>query len=869
MLAYRRRDNCSQRWCHITCPFLVVLVLLHVQISVCTPSSTGAVSICSRDATITRYKRPCSECTSDIRRRRDGLFRGRSTTTCAADAQLNRSTRWEATQLGSRWSRDDTNPSPSPGRGSVPIHARLTLRMVVDRSLFVTLGSSMLSARERALELFNISSRHFTALGITLELAQLKVWSETEDCSILEGGLVRMLKFIRECAWSSVGAVADMTIVLTAEELGTHRGAATQGTAGSPWAVAIVQDHLEQPSTVAALISHELGHVIGLEHTVTAGHVGHSTPVPCPCTDVENTCIMDPVPRGTPTMWSTCSRARAREVLHERAAYLAFTHSCPGHVITEEVLCSHCNGLASQQSHYTKSRLHSNRKQNTQPRYIRSRPCSDRKWTGVELISKMKLQQSDHVTCCQWSSNLYSNWTKQQVHVDDASTVSVSSRTAYRDISQVQRRLAGMSESEDEASTVKTMKISFQVAVNGTWGGWGRWSPCPRTCGQSERYRLRRCLPPSGVPAGTATNCDGTNFQAALCSAPPCHGPGLEWSQWSPCTVRCGDGGMRQRQRRCPVSLAVAECPGGSQTQQSPCNQPPCQRAGMPGWSLWSVWSPCSATCGSGKMSRGRWCNTPHQPQTCGGTNTETRACSRSPCGIMWSAWSQWTSCDRTCGSGTRLRRRQCSRDNQCLGEALQATACDSTRCDSAIPAGGGNAAAVWTQWTEWRGCTEANCHTPDSFQRRTRACTGFPTACNGPTTQQQQCSCNRLAASSHRYGMTEHAPIEQGQNDTQRTLRIVAIVAGSVVGVVILIIIACCAFNKTSKSSTNTPVKAAREPLAQLSANKMIGQRPKERPRPGLARQADPSHYHNVIHGYPNPNSYAGYPVPPPPPPP
>ena len=53
------------------------------------------------------------------------------------------------------------------------------------------------------------------------------------------------------------------------------------------------------------------------------------------------------------------------------------------------------------------------------------------------------------------------------------------------------------------------------------------------------------------------------------------------------------------------------------------------------GWSDYSEWTPCSASCGGGSQERTRECDNP-QPenggQACTGTAKETRPCNILPC---------------------------------------------------------------------------------------------------------------------------------------------------------------------------------------------------------------------------------------------
>jgi len=52
------------------------------------------------------------------------------------------------------------------------------------------------------------------------------------------------------------------------------------------------------------------------------------------------------------------------------------------------------------------------------------------------------------------------------------------------------------------------------------------------------------------------------------------------------------------------------------------------------GWSSWSDWTQCSATCGTGLQARDRVCNrpAPHYGQQCNGSAREVQWCNNYTC---------------------------------------------------------------------------------------------------------------------------------------------------------------------------------------------------------------------------------------------
>lgn len=96
----------------------------------------------------------------------------------------------------------------------------------------------------------------------------------------------------------------------------------------------------------------------------------------------------------------------------------------------------------------------------------------------------------------------------------------------------------------------------------------------------------------------------------------------------------------------------------------SDCNTNPCP-VSCDG--LWSAWSPCSVTCGTGIRNLRIWITRKYEIYTValhGGTpcpfaqNTEERSnCSKPGCPVNCQGqWSDWSACSAVCGSGIQTR---------------------------------------------------------------------------------------------------------------------------------------------------------------------------------------------------------------------
>ncbi|XP_072010680.1 SCO-spondin-like isoform X3 [Engystomops pustulosus] len=323
--------------------------------------------------------------------------------------------------------------------------------------------------------------------------------------------------------------------------------------------------------------------------------------------------------------------------------------------------------------------------------------------------------------------------------------------------------------------------------VNGAWSHWGEWSPCDAICQGGTKSRRRQCEDPP--PKNGGLPCTGESVQTKSCNLQPCGesedcGPEMIYVrsgdcksyQMEPCPLicrglnaeilctsdcmegcRCPRGLYLQDGRcvnisqcRCSVETpeqtsshddcSVCECRDGKMTCDSSACGVDC------GWSAWSQWTPCDQTCGSGVQERFRSPSNP--PSTnggapCEGDIREVREC-YTPCyndtDLMWSEWTAWTSCSRTCfydveSTGLRRRFRHCNHsESLCVGESMQEETCDTPPC----PVVGG-----WSPWSSWTECT-ATCDS--GVQTRNRSCSkpvplhGGP-ECKGPHMQTRECN--------------------------------------------------------------------------------------------------------------------------------
>ncbi|XP_012773675.1 brain-specific angiogenesis inhibitor 2 isoform X3 [Maylandia zebra] len=205
---------------------------------------------------------------------------------------------------------------------------------------------------------------------------------------------------------------------------------------------------------------------------------------------------------------------------------------------------------------------------------------------------------------------------------------------------------------------------------------WSQWSVCSLTCGQGWQVRTRSCV---SSPYGTL--CSGALRETRMCNnTASCPGePGItgsvhglweEWSSWSLCSVTCGRG-SRTRTRKCMDGSGAVAC-GRPEVQTKLCNIAVCPVEGQ--WSDWGPWSKCSVTCDTGTEQRQRRCSpSVHGWAECKGPHQESRECTNPSCsgGGNWGSWNHWSLCSKTCDSGWQRRIRMCE------GTGLQGYPCD------------------------------------------------------------------------------------------------------------------------------------------------------------------------------------------------
>ncbi|KAM6919190.1 properdin-like [Xenentodon cancila] len=152
------------------------------------------------------------------------------------------------------------------------------------------------------------------------------------------------------------------------------------------------------------------------------------------------------------------------------------------------------------------------------------------------------------------------------------------------------------------------VSLLLWVPVDGSWGSWSQFTPCPVTCGVGLQESVRACNSPPPKHGGHP--CPGEERRTVICLTNvhcPVHGAWSEWSQWSNCKypfgnkeIRCQQIGGKQTRNRVCLHQAHngSVCPEDRLTDTRVCyNVDNCYN--LKGrWEGWGSWSLCEPACG-------------------------------------------------------------------------------------------------------------------------------------------------------------------------------------------------------------------------------------------------------------------------------
>ncbi|XP_039268979.2 A disintegrin and metalloproteinase with thrombospondin motifs adt-1-like isoform X2 [Styela clava] len=245
------------------------------------------------------------------------------------------------------------------------------------------------------------------------------------------------------------------------------------------------------------------------------------------------------------------------------------------------------------------------------------------------------------------------------------------------------------------------------------WKSWSPWTACSASCGGGQRTRTRTCqrqnMETKCVHTETDPHCNDIR-------CPTRRATWGSWSYWSKCTKTCGRG-LKIRKRVCNnMAMSSSRCPGRMEQVFSCESSNPCPKDN---WTSWGDWTKCSKSCGNGTKIRKRACpgGMPSRGN-CLGLDEENTSCLLKECvKESWTSWGEWSQCSLSCGSGTAIRKRACkggeTNRGNCPGANEESAPCNQKKCVQ-------GSEPVWTEWGSWSACAKS---CGPSWKSRTRVC--------------------------------------------------------------------------------------------------------------------------------------------------
>ncbi|CAJ1447503.1 unnamed protein product [Effrenium voratum] len=241
---------------------------------------------------------------------------------------------------------------------------------------------------------------------------------------------------------------------------------------------------------------------------------------------------------------------------------------------------------------------------------------------------------------------------------------------------------------------------------------WSSWVGCSRTCGGGWQQR-QRSIGQTALNGGNP--CKGDLSEGQACAQYACEESDCmmgAWGEWG----SCYGSGQRTRSRQVQRQASSGGQPCGglgspvplAETTSCNADRVDCQV------SLWSNWDSCDKTCGAGEQQRHRQVQVypMNGGMPCPVSLRELRPCAMNSCSAIdcqVTSWGNWGICSVQCGSGQQTRDRQVSRqasgDGRKCDYVLSETRACSDQGGGSIPSCGA-VNCLWGHWSSWSGCT-------------------------------------------------------------------------------------------------------------------------------------------------------------------
>lgn len=337
---------------------------------------------------------------------------------------------------------------------------------------------------------------------------------------------------------------------------------------------------------------------------------------------------------------------------------------------------------------------------------------------------------ADNLPCekydCEWHD--WSDWS------DCTCTCGGGQRTRDRSVRRMPSHGGEPCQAKDkeEIEPCNMQKCHEDNCIDGEFGAWSNWGMCSASCGGGVSFRHRAIVQDANEcgkePAGKARQTRFCNTDVD-CEAPvDCLF--ASWSQWTPCTRTC-DGLQRRNRRVDRFGRGKGKWCVGNLKETRTCNPvvgdaPPAGCSTGPiadcRFSMWGVWSVCSATCDGGMHTRSRTIvsEAANGGQACEGPMTQVRECSRNECVLppprdcKLGDWREWGACGKCNGQRFRSRNIIQYAENGGLNcddaDTQEATSCPRQCHEPSY--------CVWSDWEAWSRCS-VRCGTGGKRNRR------------------------------------------------------------------------------------------------------------------------------------------------------
>jgi len=245
-------------------------------------------------------------------------------------------------------------------------------------------------------------------------------------------------------------------------------------------------------------------------------------------------------------------------------------------------------------------------------------------------------------------------------------------------------------------------------------GGWMQDTQCTRTCGNDATYTETRSVNQQQVGAGAPC---GETLRVLPCnrfSCPiDCTVGG--WGSLGDCSVSCGTGTRTKTRQIVTGAYHGGEaCPPLSDSTTACHTDCPvhCEVTNFNG-----EWSECTKSCGGGTHTQsrsvitaplhgGNACPPLDKVQDCNPGQTASGSGLRfCPFDCVYTEWAaDWTTCDRSCGGGKKIKRRSVSNHPRHGGKACPSLEKEEACHEHACPED-----CFMSQYTDWSECS-ASC---------------------------------------------------------------------------------------------------------------------------------------------------------------